>query len=284
MIEEDLLNKHIGREQTAKDVVDPERLTRLAALLDRQWSPVEDVPSLAHFLLFRPDERQSAIGKDGHPVRDPAGMLPALPLPRRMWAGSQIRFDQPLRPGAQLLRRSKLVSAVAKSGKSGDLVFCTVEHEIRDSDSADLLISERQDIVYRGAHKGPGLAKRPTVEPDFKPDTTREICVGSVELFRYSALTFNAHRIHYDRDYARLEEGYQGLVVHGPYLATLLFEFLSQIAEGRRIAEFGFRAVCPSFDEEQLTLGASLAGNSARLSVTNPAGLAMTAEARLAAG
>lgn len=282
MIEKDLLNRHIGREQAAKDVVDPERLTRLAALLDSEWSPAEEVPPLSHFVLFRPEQRQSAMGKDGHPVRNPEGMLPDIALPRRMWAGSRIRFERPLFPGAQLQRRSKLASATAKNGKSGNLVFCTVEHEIRELDSTKLLIREQQDIVYRGAHKGPALAERPAVESDFEPDSTRAFRVGSVELFRYSALTFNAHRVHFDRDYAREEEGYQGLVVHGPLLATLLFDHLSQAAEGRRIAEFSFRAASPSFDEEELTLGASIDGNSAKLSVTNPAGLAMIAEARLA--
>ena len=281
MIEEALLNRHIGREELAEDIVDPERLTRLAALLDRDWLPDEEVPPLAHFVLFRPGQRQSVMGNDGHAMRNPDGMLPALPLPRRMWAGSQMCFKQPLVPGAKIQRRSKLVSAKAKNGKSGSLIFCTVEHEIRDSDSGELLITEQQNIVYRHGHEGPGLAKRPEIEPDFEPESTRNFRVGSVEMFRYSALTFNGHRIHYDHDYARKEEGYQGLVVHGPLLATLLFDHVSQAAEGRRIAEFSFRALSPSFDDEQLTIGASIVGNSAKFSVTNPAGLAMTGQAKL---
>ncbi|WP_445948780.1 FAS1-like dehydratase domain-containing protein [Sphingorhabdus sp.] len=281
MIEEELLNGHIGREELAEDIVDPERLTRLAALLDRDWSPDEEVPPLAHFVLFRPAQRQSVLSNDGHAMRNPDGMLPALPLPRRMWAGSRMRFERPLVSGARIQRRSKLVSATTKSAKSGSLVFCTVEHEIRHSDSAELLITEQQNIVYRGGHEGPGLAKRPEIEPDFKPESTRYFRVGSVEMFRYSALTFNGHRIHYDRDYARKEEGYQGLVVHGPLLATMLFDHVSQVAQGRRIAEFSFRALSPSFDEEQLTIGASIDGSSAKFCVTNPAGLAMTGQAKL---
>ena len=148
---------------------------------------------------------------------------------------------------------------------------------------APTLITEEQDIVYRQAHEGPQFARRPAIELEFVPDATRPVTLGAVELFRYSALTFNAHRIHYDRDYARQVEGYRDLVVHGPLLATLAFDHLTQVAGGRRISEFSFRAVSPSYDGEALVLGALVEGDEAKISVTNPAGLALSGNARLEA-
>ncbi|KCZ94219.1 hypothetical protein [Hyphomonas johnsonii] len=278
------LTPFIGREQSAHDIVDPERLIRLAALLDRSWTPSDAIPPLGHFLLFRPDERQSNIGPDGHPVRGPDDLLPDIPLPRRMWAGSRIRFERALEPGMPVFRKSRLEKAVAKRGKGGDLVFCTVAHEIRAGEGGPLLIAEEQDIVYRGAHTGAEPAKRPSIDPDFTAQEVHSRVVGPVELFRYSALTFNAHRIHYDRDYARDEEGYPALVVHGPFLATLLFDHLQNVTRGRRISAFAFRATSPSFDGEELVFGATVQGDEAKLSVTNPSGLALTGTARLADG
>lgn len=284
MITQALLDRHLGREQRSDDMADPERLLRLAALLDRPWTPAAGMPPLGHFVLFRPSEAQSRMGEDGHPLRDVDGMLPAVSLPRRMWAGSRISFPGTMLPGQPLVRRSQLVSAVPKSGKSGQMLFCTVEHEIRAAESGELLVVEEQDIVYREAHRGPGLAPRPPVAPEFAPQVSSTRRPDAVELFRYSALTFNSHRIHYDRDYARDLEGYQGLVVHGPLLATMLFDHLVQAAPGKRVAQFSFRAVSPSFDGEALVFGASFEGERARLSVTNPAGLAMTGAALLITG
>jgi 3-methylfumaryl-CoA hydratase len=281
MIDEAMVQQHVGREETRRDFVDPERLQRLCALLDRPWSAQDAMPSLGHFLLFRPDERQSLIGQDGHPVRDPEGMLPAVSLARRMWAGSRIRFLSPVTPGTAVVRRSRLTSAAPKSGKTGHMLFCTVDHEIRDESTGELLIAEEQDIVYREGHQGQDAAPRPVIEPKFTPSHSSTLRVDPVMLFRYSALTFNAHRIHYDREYARHIEGYQGLVVHGPFLATMLFDHLVRSAPGRPIAEFGFRAMAPSFDGEDLTFGALVEGNEASLSVTGPVGLAMTGQARL---
>ncbi len=282
MIDNASLERHIGREQQSEDSADPERFRRLSAVLDRKWSPADGMPPLGHFLLFQPDEIQSRIGADGHPLRDQNGMLPAISLPRRMWAGSRIQFEGLVEPGARLVRRSRLVSAVAKSGKSGHMVFCTIAHEIRATSGGPVLISEQQDIVYREAHQGPGLAPRPAMQPEFQAEHFSGRTVGPVELFRYSALTFNAHRIHYDREYARDEEGYRGLVVQGPFLATMMFDHLLQVAGGRRVLEFSFRAVSPSFDGEGLRFGATIEGEKVRLFVTNPVGLAMTGQARLA--
>ncbi|MDR7103724.1 MaoC family dehydratase N-terminal domain-containing protein [Croceicoccus sp. BE223] len=281
MTNEQVLERHVGREAILADVVDPERMERLAALLDKRWTSADPIPPLGHFLLFRPAELQSRIGPDGHPLRDPEGMLPAIDLPRRMWAGSRIRFVGDMCPGTVVTRKSRLQSAVPKFGKTGSMVFCTVTHEIRD-EAGNLLIAEEQDIVYREAHAGPDLAARPTVPANFVPSHTATIMADPVMLFRYSGLTFNSHRIHYDREYAAREEGYQGLVVHGPYLATMLFDHLRKVAGGRRIAEFAFRAVSPSFDGEELTLGALVDGDRVNLSIANPSGLGMTGSAKLA--
>ncbi len=281
MTDEEILARHVGREETAHDHVDPERMRRLAALLDRDWQPGDALPPLAHFVLFRPDARQSRLGEDGHPLRDAAGMLPAISLPRRMWAGSRIRFEAPLESGMALVRTSRLTKAVAKSGRSGAMAFCTVEHTIRAQGGDAPLMVEEQDLVYRDAHCGPDLAPRRAPEPEFAPEHTVGFAPGPVELFRYSALTFNSHRIHYDADYARAVEGYRDPVVHGPLLATKLFAHLRDIADGRRIAEFAFRAVSPSFVGEELALGASVEGDAVRLSVTHGDGLAVSGEARL---
>jgi len=282
MITTEMLQPYVGREQRSADVVDPERMTRLAALLGRRWNPDDRIPPLGHFLLFRPDEIQPRIGPDGHPLRDPDGMLPAIDLPRRMWAGSRIRFEQELRPGMVVTRRSRLASAVPKSGQSGSMVFCTVVHEIAD-ETGRLLITEEQDIVYREAHAGPQIAVRPSVPPRFEPQEISSVTADPVMLFRYSALTFNAHRIHYDREYAAGDEGYQGLVVHGPLLATLLFDHLRDVSSGRRVLEFSFRGITPAFDGEQLVLGSKMENDRALLSVTHSSGLGMTAEALMQA-
>jgi 3-methylfumaryl-CoA hydratase len=281
MFDETLLHAHVGRAEIRNDVADPERLLRLAALLDRPWTAADGMPPLGHFLLFRPDDCQSRLGEDGHPMRDETGMLPPLPLPRRMWAGSRIRFAQPIPVGAPLVRRSRLVSAKVKIGNSGPMVFCTVEHRILQLAGEDLLILEEQDIVYRAAD---GTSAPPTaavINPPFTPDHSRNLRADPIMLFRYSALTFNSHRIHYDRDYARGVEGYSGLVVHGPLLATLLFDHLVHCAGGRWVTEFNFRAVSPAFDSDDLTLGMRAEGDVAELSVVGPAGLVMKGTARL---
>ena len=282
MTDEEILNRHVGREETIRDHVDPERMRRLAALLDRDWTEDDPPPPLAHFVLFRPDARESRLGEDGHPLREAEGMLPAILLPRRMWAGSRIRFAAPLETGMALVRMSRLTKAVAKTGRSGDMAFCTVEHTIQAEDGTPLIVEE-QDLVYREAHSGPDIAPRRAPQPEFEAQETAAFAPGAVELFRYSALTFNSHRIHYDADYARSVEGYRDCVVHGPLLATKLFEHLETIARGRRIAEFAFRAVSPSFVGENLTLDAVIDGDAVRLIVTHADGVAVTGAATLAA-
>jgi 3-methylfumaryl-CoA hydratase len=262
------------------DRADVERFTRLAALLDQDWQPGCQTPALAHFVLFRPWQRQSEIGHDGHAMRTAGGILPDIALPRRMWAGSRIVFHREPICNETLVRRSSLLSAQRKSGKSGDMLFCTVLHHISTETGADPVITEEQDIVFRQGHSG--IAARPAIAPSWSPLGGHRYVVDPVMLLRYSALTFNGHRIHYDRDYARLEEGYGGLVVHGPLLATLLLNEVHRLFPGRKTARFDFRAGSPLFDGEEVVLAARVDCDRVDLQAVGPIGQTMVATAHLA--
>ncbi len=218
----------------------------LAAVLDRddrEPGAGSELPPGWHWLYFLPMHRQSEIGVDGHPRR--GGFLPPVPLPRRMWAGSRIDFLQPLRIGGRMTKTSRIESVSLKDGRSGPLVFVRVRHEL--AGPKGMAVIEDQDIVYRD-HPAPG---EPIPEPRIAseaPDWVREIHPDEVLLFRFSALTFNGHRIHYDRRYAVEVEGYPGLVVHGPLTATLLLDLLRCEKPNSRVTHFSFRAVKPLFD------------------------------------
>jgi 3-methylfumaryl-CoA hydratase len=248
----------IGRAETVEDVAGGAPLRGLAALLDHEGPPwaAGQLPPLAHWLYFLPDARQSMIDVDGHPRR--GGLLPPIALPRRMWAGGRLAFFEPIALGAALSRRSTIQSVVPKSGKSGDMVFVTVLHEVF-ADGA-LAVREEQDLVYRGEATGPAAAAAAPAA-----DSARVVVPDAVLLFRFSALTFNAHRIHYDRDYARDVEGYPGLVVHGPLIATLLMDHFLRQHPGRRVAAFSFRAQRPLFDTASFTLFSETVENGAAL-------------------
>jgi 3-methylfumaryl-CoA hydratase len=242
----------VGRWETAADIAAPGPLARLAALLDHDqppW-PAGSLPPLAHWLYFLPSARQSLIDADGHPQR--GGLLPPVPLPRRMWAGGRLRFIAPIAIGAAMTRRSTVLSVVPKAGKSGQMVFVTLRHEVFCEDR--LAVSEEQDIVYR-ERASAGSAAAPAAPVAAIPfDARRAVMPDPVLLFRFSALTFNAHRIHYDRDYARDVESYQGLVVHGPLIATLLVDHYLRHHPGQPISRFQFRAQNPLFDTAPFSL------------------------------
>ncbi len=206
----------IGRSETLHDVIGATPVRALAATLDREPAPVETgtpLPPLWHWLYFLPLHRASEIGPDGHAKR--GGFLPPVPLPRRMWAGSRFDFRAPLRVGDRVARTSTIENVASKQGRSGPLVFVTVRHELRADGGTEPALVEWHDIVYRDA-KTPGEAEpAPQPAPADAP-WQRELVPDDVLLFRYSALTFNGHRIHYDRRYVTEVEGYPGLVVHGP--------------------------------------------------------------------
>ena len=237
----------IGRSETLHDLVTPAPVRALTATLDRDpvdVSPGLALPPLWHWLYFLPMHRQSEIGPDGHARR--GGFLPPVPLPRRMWAGSQFEFRSPVRVGDSISRTSTIADVTQKEGRTGKLVFVKVRHELRCNGAADPAIVEFHDIVYREA-KQPG-----DVDPPPNAAETgawqREIVPDDVLLFRYSALTFNGHRIHYDRKYVTEVEGYPGLIVHGPLIATLLMDLLRRQMPDADVATFRFKAVRPTFD------------------------------------
>ncbi|GAA0303727.1 MaoC family dehydratase N-terminal domain-containing protein [Sphingomonas oligophenolica] len=264
------LKQWIGREERAGDCASPVPLAGLAALLDHETPPwIEgEVPPLGHWLYFLPHARQSAIDVDGHPKR--GDFLPPVPLPRRMWASGEVVFHTHVPIGAAIERRSRIADVTARTGSSGPLVFVTLRHDIF-CDGA-LAIEERQDLVYRGPGDAPARAVEVPVA-----DATRIVTPDPVALFRYSALTFNGHRIHYDRDYARNAEGYPGLVVHGPYAATLLVDHFLRETPGAIVKRFSFRARQPLFDTAPFSLNLRRAGAAAEVWTTDAAGrLAMT--------
>ena len=263
----------VGRSETRADVATAAPLAGLAALLDHDAVP-DIVPPLGHWLYFLPDARQSIIGADGHPRRDGHGLLPPVPLPRRMWAGSHIEYLSPIAAGAALTRVTTIDAIKPKRGASGELLFVTLRHDIAADGIA--AIREEQDIVFRApAAASPAAPPAPVVPAEPEPsDATRSILPDPVMLFRYSALTFNAHRIHYDRDYARDVEGYAGLVVHGPLIATLLMDHFLRVGPGAAPRHFRFRAEAPLIDGAPFDLCLAHEGAGARLWARDAAGRA----------
>jgi 3-methylfumaryl-CoA hydratase len=241
----------VGRSEQLTDVLEPARSNALrAALGDTAARGAGDaLPLLHHWLYFWSVQPPAGLGADGHPAK--GGFLPPVPLPRRMWAGGRLQFVKPLLLGERVEKVSTILKVEAKSGKTGDLVFVTVEHRL--SGEAGLAIVEEQDLVYRGA-TAPGSAALPPADaPAPGAAWHDEIAPDTVLLFRYSALTMNGHRIHYDRPYAMDEEAYPGLVVHGPLQATLLAD-LAVRRLGKPLATFDFRAMAPAFEGTALHL------------------------------
>lgn len=247
IIDADLLTQWIGRLEILVDDVTHFPVRALKATLeapyvDAEFPPSTPLPPLWHWLYFLPLHAQSALGSDGHARR--GGFLPPVPLPRRMWAGGRFGFMSPLCVGDSMQRTSTILLVKVKEGRSGRLVFVTVRHSISVSGKERLW--EEHDIVYRDLPQ----PDSPPIEPVIAELGTwrREIVPDDVLLFRYSALTFNSHRIHYDRRYVSEVEGYPGLVVHGPLIATLLIDLLLRQMPGVKLAGFQFRAVRPTCD------------------------------------
>lgn len=231
-----------GRSQTLHDTVTPVPLQLMRATLDLPPSDSGEVPPLWHWLFFLPSPRASETGPDGHAKR--GGFLPPVPLPRRMWAGGQLEFFDALRVGDAVTRVSTIDDVALKSGRTGDLCFVKVWHEV--ATPRGLALREVHDIVYR-PEPVPGAAP-PVYEPAPGAAWSQRVVPDDVLLFRYSALTFNGHRIHYDRRYVTEVEGYPGLIVHGPLMATLLAGLGGAHFAGRRAKAFSFRALKPVFD------------------------------------
>jgi 3-methylfumaryl-CoA hydratase len=251
---DDALTSWIGRSETLHDHITATPVKALNAVLDHapvSAEPGHALPPLWHWLYFLPLHRHSELGPDGHARR--GGFLPPVPLPRRMWAGSRFEFHAPIRVGDAVERRSTIVDVRAKQGRSGALVFVTVRHELRCNAASDAALVEWHDIVYREARR-PGEVEAPPQPAPAAAAWQRELVPDDVLLFRYSALTFNGHRIHYDRRYVTEVEGYPGLVVHGPLIATLLLDLLRRERPEAGLASFRFKALKPAFDGRALRL------------------------------
>jgi 3-methylfumaryl-CoA hydratase len=254
----------IGRSEIRSDHVDPGHAARWLATLDRTAPADGTMPQGFHWCLSLPDAPTGSLGVDGHPLRDdgPYSLLPPLPhLPRRMWASSKVEFCAPLQLGAAIERRSVVEAIEAKQGDSGELVFVTLQHETL-ADGAPA-IRERQSLVYRAAAAS-DAPLTPPMPGQFDPagwHAHRAIVPNEALLLRFSALTFNAHRIHYDLPYARDTERYRGLVVHGPLTATLLLDLARRELGDNRLRTFAFRGLSPAICGEGLHLAMRQAGD-----------------------
>ena len=262
---------YVGRSETRTDQVWPHLVRGLAATLDVPL-PIDHLPPLWHWLLFADWAPASMLGPDGHPRR--GGFLPPVhDLPRRMWAGGRVGFHADLRVGEAVTRVSTIASVEEKTGSTGPLVFVTVRHEV--SGEAGPALTEEQDLVYRGTE---GDAVKPgEPAPPIALAAAREVRPDAVQLFRYSALTGNGHRIHYDADYARGEEGYPGLVVHGPLQATWMAGLAAELGP---LGRFSFRGRRPAFAGTPLQIEAWHTPAGLRLRTRDASGaICMTAEA-----
>lgn len=271
------LESWVGRSQSLTEVIHAVQVRQLAATLDNaprlQDPAAAPLPAGWHWAYFNPLDAQSRLGDDGHPRR--GDFLPPVSLPRRMWAGSRLQWTRAFAVGSAVTRDTRIASVQHKSGRSGEMVFVTLAHSYRDPDGP--LLDEEHDIVYRdwpsaeekGALMDLGTRAR-AGDHAFERTGSRQQAVraDSVMLFRYSAATFNGHRIHYDIDYCRQVEGYPGLVVHGPLIATLLLGFVENtVAPERFIRSFSFRAKRPTFDLGPFHLHAAAAPGGSGLEV-----------------
>ena len=278
------LQQWVGRSEELRDDITAAPLRGLAATLDGDGpapSAGTPVPPLGHWLFFLPQAPHSQLGPDGHPKR--GGFLPPVPLPRRMWAGGRLSWElgNPLRVGDAARRVSRIESVTHKRGRSGEMVFVLVRHELHNGQG--LCLTEEHDIVYRAAQQPGEQPPAPTAAAT-SADWRRQIVPDEVLLFRYSALTFNGHRIHYDRRYVTEVEGYPGLIVHGPLIATLLTDLVGRCDARALLQRFSFRAVRPTFDGQPFFVNGqpSADGRQARLWAHDHQGwLTMQAEADL---
>ena len=273
------LDSWIGRKEEARDTASAFPAAALAATLDRPETdpkPGDALPPCWHWLYFLDAVPAGETGEDGH--RRKGGFLPPVDLPRRMWAGSRLDFLAPIRIGDALRRESEILSVAEKSGRSGRLVFVTVRHRV--TAERTLAVEEEHDIVYRDLPK-PGVPPAASERAVEGPPWRRSLVPDPVMLFRFSALTFNGHRIHYDHPYVTGVEGYPGLIVHGPLQAILLLDLCRRHA-GAPVRRFSFRAQQPAFAGKPLSVNGAPSKDqaSARLWIADAEGaVAMSGEA-----
>ena len=247
----DRLKDWIGKKESKADIATAWPVAAMSATFDRRDPEPrqgDSIPPGWHWLYFLEAKPASELGTDGHPRR--GGFLPPVPLPRRMWAGGRIEFHRPLRVGDEVRRDSEILAVEPKQGKSGSLVFVTVRHTVHSGGA--VAVVEEHDIVYRDAAKPTDPAPQPKAAPA-SAQWRREMAPDAVLLFRFSALTFNGHRIHYDLDYVRNDEHYPGLIVHGP-MQTLLMLDLCRRNDERPVRKLDYRALHPVFHTERMTI------------------------------
>ncbi len=271
-----ILSRWVGKSEEASDRLAVKQARLMQTTMDQEASLAagDPLPPLWHWIYFPIEVPLSGLGRDGHPRL--GGFLPPVALPRRMWAGGRLSFLGPLPLGEAVVKRSTIKAVAPKEGRSGPLCFITVEHSYAVGGATALV--EEHDIVYR-EDPSPDAPKPKPAAPPQGGEWRESVTPSPVQLFRYSALTFNGHRIHYDRDYCREVEGYPGLVFHGPLTGTLLADLAARRG-GRALKTFSFRAVSPLFDSPAFIIDGKSEGEGAQLWAETPEGnLAMTAEA-----
>ncbi len=268
------LKTWIGKSESVEERAETGRIHGLAALLNKDDIPKEGDPvgPMGHWCYFMPRVPASEIGADGHPAR--GGFMPPVPLPRRMFGGFRATYHKPLILGKMMRRDARIADIQVKEGRTGTLLFCTVHYEFFGEDG--LALEEDHDYVYRGnpsadAKDGSGSSGKTSSAPN-DHTWSKEIVPDPVMLFRYSAVTFNGHRIHYDRKYVTEVEGYPALIVHGPLIATLLAELALENNPGCAFRHFDFQARAPLFDNAPFTVAGKPTAEGCSLWSTTPAG------------
>ena len=267
----DHLRGWIGRTSEASDIVTAQLVKGLRATLFQEIGepkPGEAAPFTVHWCLAQPVFAMSMLSADGHPTR--GGFLPPVPLPRRMWAGGELQFFDPLRVGDDTTRKSRISDVAVKTGSTGQLCFVSVEHEV--TTPRGTAIRERQDIVYRGKESTQSATPAKAASPPPLARHRETHMADPVLLFRYSALTFNGHRIHYDRDYVTKVEGYPRLIFHGPLQAAFIVELAAKLHGGTPPKKFSYRGVQPLFEGAEFSVNASDNGTALELWTANSTG------------
>ena len=267
----DHLRQWIGRTTQISDIVTAQLTKGLRATLFQEIGepkPGDAAPFTTHWCLGQPVYPMSELGPDGHPTR--GGFLPPVPLPRRMWAGGELEFVDALRVGDVAKRTSRISDVTMKTGSTGVLCFVSVVHEV--TTPRGVAIRERQDIVYRDVSNAPQAAPAKSPLPPPVAQHRETHMADPVLLFRYSALTFNGHRIHYDRDYVTKVEGYPGLIFHGPLQATFIVELAANLHGGKPPKKLSYRGLQPLFEGSEFSINANTSGNGMELWIANAEG------------
>lgn len=266
-------NAWIGKKEITTDFTYLRPVAMMQALLNQENKEPQILPNLHHWFYFLPVVNGQELAEDGHPRK--GSFLPPIPFPKRMWAGGRLQFLNSIQMNKNIRRESEILNIEFKNGKSGNMYFVTVRHSIYAEDT--LAIIEEHDIVYREATnqiQSQATSQNIQVKTEPKPFTYKKLFpVDTVTLFRYSAITFNGHKIHYDRTYATQVEGYPGLIVHGPLLATLLLHTFEQENPNKKVSNFEFRAINPIFDFNEFSICGDIHSNTGDLWIEKSDGL-----------